>query len=90
MATDIGRTRRAYRSAAFRLIGASGERSDLAAGTRCDLFLLSGRRRGLFDGSGVLFRNLEPSGLLLANVWALPVLIEATLLRLEDWSLLCR
>ena len=41
-------------------------------------------------GAVSLFRNLEPSGLLLANVWALPVLIEATLLRLEDWSLLCR
>ena len=41
-------------------------------------------------GAVSLFRNLEPSGLLLANVWALPVLIEATLLRLEDWSWLCR
>jgi hypothetical protein len=62
-------------TAAFRLIGASGERSDLAAGTRCDLFLLSGRRRGRFDAGAVsLFRNLEPTGLLLANVWALPVL----------------
>ena len=26
-------------------------------------------------GAVSLFRNLEPSGLLLANVWALPVLI---------------
>ena len=37
-------------------------------------------------GAVSLFRNLEPIGLLLVNVWALPVLVEATLLRLENRS----
>ena len=35
-------------------------------------------------GAVSLFRNLEPTGLLLANVWALPVLGRSDLSRLEE------
>ena len=38
-------------------------------------------------GAVSLFRNLEPIGLLLANVWVLPVLVEATCLDSRNRSL---
>ena len=41
-------------------------------------------------GAVSLFRNLEPIGLLLANVWALPVRGRSDLSRLEELELLCR